>query len=258
MRKPLLLALSLLAGTAACTTLLGDFSAGSSSSSGGGGSSGSVNEASTDDGPGDDGGTEGTTGTVHAVPIGTSVFLGQKASADGTQSTPTPANGGSYAWQLGAPAGSSLTSADLQGGSTASVTFTPDVPGEYDLELTVSAFGTSDSEKTKLFALLPQMFFAQGTVSDAGSSAAYMVVDYDGGNLHPVVCPDTTVTTVPNEIATFAAYAGRAFDFWESANQPSKLAGFMMNYQSGQGYSTELYVTNAAATCGGDGGTINT
>jgi hypothetical protein len=183
------------------------------------------------------------------------VFLGQQATADGTKSTPTPANGGTYTWALAAPTGSSLTTANLQGGSTPTVTFTPDVAGEYSLELTVGAFGTTDSKVAKVEAVLPQVFYAKGQITDAGASAFYASVDFDGGNPHPVLCPDNVVTSVPNEIATLAAYAGRAYDFWESASQPSRLAGFMMNYQAGVGYSSELYVTTATASCDGGGST---
>lgn len=268
MRKPLLLAVSLLAGTAACTSLLGDFSLGAGGTDGGS-SSGSTQEGGSDGpAPGDDGGGNdadagGETGpTVTSVPVGGSVYLGQKATLDGTKSTPSSTNGGQYAWALGqVPTGSGIKQGNINNATTATPSFTPDVLGEYDftLKVTDTASGQSVSNSTKVFAVTPQIFFARGAVTDAGASAAYTVIDYDGGNAHPVVCPDTVVTSVPNEIATFAAYAGRAFDFWEApAGQPSRLAGFMVDYTAGVGYSTHLYTTTSTTTCDGGGATALT
>jgi hypothetical protein len=252
MRKRFLLVLSLCATTGACTSLLGDFSTGSGGASDGG-SDTSTAEGSADD-AGDAGGdsNEGSTGTVTSVPLGTSVYLGQKATLDGTGSTPTVNQGGTYLWTVGkVPTGSTIASASLIGATSATPSFTPDVLGEYTLILEVSAFGHSQTNSANVFAVLPQVFYAQGVVADAGSSAFFAVADFDGGNAHPVVCADTAVTTVPNEIATFAAYAGRAYDFWEApAGQPSRLAGFMMDYVTGTGYSSHLYSTTNDAGCG--------
>jgi hypothetical protein len=252
MRRSLLVVLSLCGATWACTSLLGDFKAGSEDA--GGGPDSAVGSEAGDSG--DDGGPV----SVAAVAIGGSVYLGQTATVDGTQSSPSLVQGGQYSWSLNVnmlPPGSSLTQNDLVGATTESVSFTPDALGQYELELTVSADGMqSTPATTSVHAVLPQVFYASGAVTSAGSSASYSVVDFDGGNAHPVVCPDTAITKVPNEIATYASYAGRAYDFWEAeAGQPSLLAGFMVDYAppdaSTPGYSTHLYVAGATAVDAG-------
>jgi hypothetical protein len=255
MRKPWLLALSLVAGTGACTSLLGDFSL----SSGPGTDSGPPGPDATMDvtQPGNDAGNDVTPPPEEmiapmAVPIGTAVFLGQTATVDGTQSTPTVLQGGQYSWSIGsAPPGSQITTMSLKGATSDTVQFTPDLLGDYVLTLKVSVpGGLSSTNAATVNARLPRVFFAKGEVTDAGPSAYYAVADFDGGGVHSIVCPDTTITSVPNEIATFAAYASRAYDVWEApAGQASRLAGFMMDYVAGTGYSSHLYSTTGVGSC---------
>jgi hypothetical protein len=240
MRKRLLVAVSLLAATAACTTLLGDFTFKA------GGKDAGI-EAST----GDDGGTVGETGvTVVAVAPDVSVYLGQVAVLDGSMSTTTEGTL-TYTWTVGSvPSGSNVATQSLTGATSAKPQFTPDVPGVYTLLLAVSAFGVQNTATVTVTALLPQVFYAQGTVTDAGPVAAYTVADFSGANAHPVLCPKVVVTTVTNEIASFAAYGGRAYDFWEApAGQPSKFAGFLMDFKAGLGYSAHLYSGTTASFC---------
>jgi hypothetical protein len=242
MRKPLLIALGLLVGTAACTSLLGDFTVKESSGDGGPDSSGGV-EAGDDSEAG---------GTVTAVASDVSVYLGQTAKLDGSQSTTTEGTL-AYVWTvLNAPTGSNITSASLTGAGSATPSFTPDVLGTYTLKLVVSAFGAQDQIPVHVNAVLPQVIYAQGTVKDAGATESYNVADFDGGNARPLMCPKSFATTIPNEIATYAAYAGRAYDFWEApAGTPSKFAGFLVDYTTGVGFSAHLYAGTTASACDG-------
>ncbi|HEY3822083.1 MAG TPA: hypothetical protein VGL81_33185 [Polyangiaceae bacterium] len=234
MRKHLLLVLSLGAATAACTSLLGDFTV----------------KASAGDGGSSSGGEGGGTDTCKAVTSDVSVYLGQKATLDGSGSTTTSSDSLTYSWSVGAvPPGSGVATNTLSGGSTAQASFTPDLPGDYTLVLTVSAGDCPPpSTPATVHALLPQVLFAQGSIA-GGAQASYVVADLDGGPPHPVMCPDTVVTSVPNEIATFAAYAGRAYDFWEApAGQPSNYAAFTVDFLGGN-YTTHLYAGTTASGC---------
>jgi hypothetical protein len=237
MRRPLLLALSILATTAACTSLLGDFTV----------------KATTGDGGhvGDDGGGGGEGGTCNAEAANVAVYFGQKATLDGTKSTTTTGQQLQYSWAVDvAPPGSMITTSNLTGGSTATPSFTPDVLGVYQLVLTVTAGDCPASNApATVTAQLPQVLYAQGNVTGSGPQATYVVADLDGGTPHPVICPDTVTTSVTNEIATFAAYGGRAYDFWEApAGTPSNFAAFTVDYQAGN-YSTHLYAGTTADGC---------
>jgi MYXO-CTERM domain-containing protein len=228
MRKSLAVA-ALLAATAACTSLLGDFSLGSGGT-----------------GPGDSGPTEGGSsgegGTCDVSGSDVSVYVGQTASLSATSSSP----GATFSWSLTAPPGSN---AQLQNGSTATPSLTPDVPGAYKLVLSASAPGcASNSTLVTVTATLPRVLFAQGTIG-GGAQATYVVADLDGGNAQAVMCPDTE-NHVPNEIASYAAYAARAYDFWEApAGTPSKYAAFTLDYSGG--YSTHLFAGTTASSCDG-------
>ena len=239
MRKRLLVAFSLLTATAACTSLLGDFTFKG------------AQDAGPDSGPGSggDAGDEMGSLAVVAVAPDVSVYFGQTATLDASMSTTTSGTL-TYSSIVGSvPPGSAVTTSSLQGATSARPQFVPDVVGGYTLLLTVSAFGVQSTATVTVSAILPQVFYAQGTVTDAGPAAAYTLANFDGGNAHPVVCPKVVVTTVTNEIASFAAYAGRAYDFWEApAGQASKFAGFLMDYQPGVGGDTRPTSTPAPAT----------
>jgi len=247
MRKPWLLVLSLVATTAACTSLLGDFTVKPTAGDGGGDDSSSSGSGSGSGG--NEGGGEGGA-TCKAITSDVSVYFGLKATLDGTKSTTTTGDTLQYSWAVDkAPTGSTITTANLGGASTATPSFVPDVAGEYNLVLTVNDGKSQNNAPANVFAELPQVLFAQGNVTASGPQAVYVVADLDGGTPHPVMCPDTAVTSVTNEIATFAAYAGRAYDFWEApAGQPSNYAAFTVDYQTGN-YSTHLYAGTTVSGC---------
>jgi len=255
MRRSLVAALSLVTATGACTSLLGDFSLSKGPTDAG------PDGTTADTGP-SEGGEEGAS-SVTAVATGTNVYLGQTATVDGTQSTSTPAGATlDYAWTVVmAPANSGVGNGSLATPSAATTTFKPDQVGEYQLKLTVtSGDAPPSSALVTVYCGLPQVFYAQGNgPSKGGPNATYNVVDFDGGNAHPVTCTDTAPSDPlgGSDIPAFAAYAGRAYDFWEgppvdphgsgSTGTGSRLAGFTIEYSGG--YQSHLWSATTASTC---------
>ena len=233
-------ALCVNAGLVACSTILGDFSV----SPGGASDAGAI-EGATTDAPMP---MEATPGVCQAVVSGPDVYVGQLATVDGSKSTGANL---SFSWTVrSAPSGSLVATASLQDPRSATASFVPDVAGNYDLVLAVSSATCNGSSATqRVVARSPQVIFAQGNVADTGPSATYTVADLDGGNAHALMCSDTIVTSVPNQIAMLAAYAGRAYDFWEApSGQPSRYAAFTLD-DSADAYFTHLWAGTTASTC---------
>jgi hypothetical protein len=251
MRPRIVLSLLLICvSTAACTSLLGDFTFGASQSDGG-----VAFEAGRVEG-----GSTGVGGqaNVHAVAADVSVYLGQRATLDASKSV-TNRGALTFAWRLNsAPPGSRLRGASLSGANTPTVSFGPDVVGQYALEITVFASGVSDTQVATVTAVVPQVLFAQGidpsqAAGGAGrASAQYTIADLDGGNAHPVVCPRFFGNAWSEaDLARLAPYAGRAFDYWEAPpGQPSKFAAFTVDYSMDAGFSTHLWAGTSASSCG--------
>jgi hypothetical protein len=243
MRWLVLASLCLGAGGVACSAILGDFAVTPS----GPGDAGPGNEASAADSTVAEAGEE-PAGPCQAVASTSDVYLGQAASIDGSKSIGANL---SYSWTVQrAPTGSHVTTASLNGGHSATASFVADVAGDYELALAISSASCAGSTAmATLTARSPRVIFAQGQVTDAGAWAAYTVADLDGGNAHGLLCPDTLVTAVPDQIATLAAYAGRAYDFWEApSGQPSKYAAFTVD-QSADAFSTHLWVGTTESSC---------
>jgi hypothetical protein len=255
MRRPLLLVLLVLTATTACTTLLGDFTIGAV-------------ETVSDGGLRDGGGGDAQTGTITPVASNVSVYLGQVAKLDGSKSTTTTSGAITYVWtMLSVPSGSQDMDS-LEGATSASAHFTPDVLGTYKLSLKVSALNAPPQTKVvTVTAILPSVFYAQGTVAgDGGGTEGYSVAEFDGGfeggSAHSVLCSGVVTTTVPNEIAAYGAMGGRAYDFWEApAGQPSKFAGFHLDYSASSSarYTAHLYAGTSASACdpGAAGNALN-
>lgn len=244
MRKLLLVAAWLVATTAGCTSLLGDFSV-----SGDAGSVGS-NEGGVEAGPVTCNVT--TPNETDAGSSTVSVYVGQAASLSASSTS----SGAQYSWNLMGQPGSST--AMVQNGSTSSASLTPDVPGSYPIILSVSSSGVCVQATTLVTvqAYLPSVIFAQGnTAAPGGSSASYVVSSQDGGAPTPIMCAVTnahvdTMTTPPDDVAHYAAYAGRAYDFWEApAGTPSKYAAFTIDYASGSGYFSHLWAGTTSSNC---------
>jgi hypothetical protein len=189
-----------------------------------------------------------------AVASDVAVYLRQTANLDGSMSVPSVPGGVlAYTWTLGLAAPGSSLQAGTVIGMAATASFVPDVIGQYTVVLKVSTPPTGlpqDSKAVKVTAVLPQVFYAQGTVTDAGSAAGYSVVDFDGGNAHPVVCPSTGPG---NQISIAAAYGSRLFDFWEAPpGQPAEFAALGVDYdKASNGYTAHLYSGTAISACDG-------
>jgi hypothetical protein len=237
----------------ACTSLLGDFTINRESSADGGpggddGPSSSSSSGSSGGGP--------EAGHVMAVASNVSVYLGQPAKLDASASVPAVANGAlAFQWALSnTPTGSTLVKGQIS--TTATASFVPDLPGSYSLTLTVSDPdnpANKDTTQVTVLATLPQVFFAEGTVGASGPSASYAVVDFDGGNPHPITCPITSMPAgAPNVLAVAAAYGSRIFDFWEAPSpaQPTEFAGLVPNYDPmSNTYAVHLLSGTAASAC---------
>ncbi len=227
---------------AGCSTVLGDFVV----SANGPGEAGTDAEIPPGDSTVDAG--DAAPSVCQAVASAADVYVGQTASLDGTKSTGPDLT---YSWTVrSAPAGSQLTTADLQGAKSSVASFVADVAGDYEVDLVVSsATCTGASASVKLTARTPRVVFAEGHVTDAGASATYTVSDVDGGNAHPLLCPDSVTTSVPDQIAALAAYAGRAYDFWEApSGQPSRYAAFTLDRMA-DAYFTHLWVGTFDSSC---------
>jgi hypothetical protein len=237
------------ASTAGCESLLGDFAVSATPIDGGGASDsgGGGVDASTD--------AQGTA-IVQAVTSDLSVYLGQTAVVDASKSTTTQGSL-TFTWTVKtAPSTSHLTTARLMGASSATATFVPDVVGGYVLEVTVHGVGASDAQSSTITAALPQVLYAEGMAGGTGdgggpAAAFYTMADLDGKNSHPVLCPDViSNATSPDWPAPFAAYGGRAYDFWEAPpGLPSKFAAFTLDYDADAGLSTHLWAGTSHSTC---------
>jgi hypothetical protein len=231
------------AGAAACSAILGDFAVGSG---------GAVDGGPTSDGTADstitDAGEEPAGPCQASIAPAQDVYLGQTVSLDGSKSAGANLT---YSWSVKhAPAGSQVTTATLTGMSSSSASFVADADGDYELVLAISSPTCAGSTASAtLTARSPQVVFAQGQVTDAGAWAVYTVADLDGGNAHGLLCPDTFVSAVPNQIATLAAYAGRAYDFWEApSGHPSRYAAFTVD-ETADAFSTHLWVGTTETSC---------
>jgi hypothetical protein len=233
--------------TAACTAVLGDFTL--APGGGAGSDAGHGNDGSGDE--------EQETAKVKAIASDVSVYFGRPARLDGSKST-TTAGTLSFVWTVvSTPSGSRVTTNTLMGATSTTPTFQPDVLGVYKLELVVTALGVSNSTLVSLDAILPSVFYASGAAEGdggTGGTAVYTAVDFDGGfkggSSHSLMCPTVVTTTIAHEVATFAAFGGRAFDFWEApAGQPSEFAGFLMDVSDSGTYTSHLYSGTSASSC---------
>jgi hypothetical protein len=245
MRLRAVVFLFLCVAVAACSSLLGDFGTIQESSDAGVDvvpDAGVVDAAAQPD------------ASVRAVTSGIAIYLGQTAVLDASKST-TSRGTLSFAWGVdGAPDGSgiSLGTTSLSGANTATVSFLPDVVGTYTLHVKVSAFGSSDTLSATVIVSSPQVLYAQGVAgarADGGAgSLVYIVSDLDGGNAHPVLCPDV-VTGASSQGAPFAVFSGRAYDFWEAPpSQISRFAAFTLE-STDAGLTAHLWSGTASSTC---------
>jgi hypothetical protein len=241
-------------GSVACTPLLGDFTLV------GEGDAGSKAGASSGDAAGVDAGAGSTNAVVQARAQDVSVYVGQIATVDASGSTTTTGTP-TFAWSLvSAPPGSGVTAASLAGAASSRASFAPDVSGEYVLQVTVLAPGGGDTARSKVDAAPARVLFAQGNAVDGGGavvapSTIYSLADIDGGNARSVLCPGV-VGDASAPTAQYAAYGGRAYDFWEGPpGQPSKFVAFTVDSLPEGGLTTHLWAGTSASSC--DAGVID-
>lgn len=90
-------------------------------------------------------------------------FVGDAVTLDGSASHDPDGDALEFSWTLAAPAGSA---AILAGETTASPTFTPDVPGSYTVTLTVSdSFGGVSTDSVVVSVITAEQFAETQTVS---------------------------------------------------------------------------------------------
>ncbi|MDP9000977.1 MAG: hypothetical protein M3O46_12790 [Myxococcota bacterium] len=241
--------------SAGCSSLLGDFTTAPETSDAGTAVDGGAGDAIT---AGDGDGDNGSATVVHVITADVSVYLGETAAIDASKSTTTRGSL-TFAWTVSSvPAGSRISTASLIGVDSATVRFAPDRAGDYVVAVTALGLGASDARSATVTAAVPQVLFAQGVTgaqrgAGGGQAAAYYTIaDLDGGNAHPVLCPDV-VSNAPNRLvpALYAAYAGRAYDYWEAPpGQPSRFAAFTVDYApDGLSIATHLWAGTTQSTC---------
>ncbi|WP_138429527.1 PKD domain-containing protein [Fodinibius saliphilus] len=123
----------------------------------------SGNSTSPDNGGGDDGGGNGGTPTATAdAGTDSEEAVGFEISADGSGSTGSGTI--SYSWSFtNQPANSTVT---LSNASSETPTFTPDLPGEYILELEVSSDGETDADTVVYSAIAKRIFVDANSGTD--------------------------------------------------------------------------------------------
>ncbi len=170
---------------------------GSSSSSGGNGggaatgSGGSGANGGSAGAAGDGmGGSAGATGdSVTAIIDASPDLVGFTTELDGSASSSSTADDLSYTWEVvSVPNGSSITTESLSASDGVSVSFTPDLGGDYEIELTVTS-GELSNTTTKTVTV-PTVDIGYLTV--AGDEATYTragaMVQSDGQNVRQVGC----------------------------------------------------------------------
>jgi WD40-like Beta Propeller Repeat len=255
MRRLAVLSASLLVPLiSACTSILGDFSTGPATKD-------AASDAPPSDGtqPGD-GGSDANTHGIRAVVSGAKVYLGQRATVDGSKSTSTFPGTPTFSWTvLSAPSSSSVTSGSLVGNNTASASFLPDVAGTYELELVFASGIHSAKADATVTAFAPQVFYLEGTTSgegglvtpgpDASGSLGYYAVDSTGKNARPVMCPDFLPAGLVGEVGD---WGGIAFDTFEGeAGDPPKYAGFTVENDTTAmlGFASHLWSGTSLSSC---------
>jgi hypothetical protein len=240
---------------AACTSILGDFSTGPATKDASG-------DGPNSDGtqPGD-GGSDANAHGIHAVASGQRVYVGQKATVDGSKSTSSFPGTPTFSWTvLSAPPTSSVTSGSLAGKNTASASFVPDVEGKYELELTFASGSHNSKAAATIMAYAAEVFYFEGTATgegglvapgpDASGSLGYYAVDSTGKNARPVMCPD--YQPVGLGIGEVGLWGGIGFDTWEGeAGDPPKYAGFTVdtNPSAPLGYDSHLWSGTSLSSC---------
>lgn len=230
--------------TTACSSILGDFATGP-----GPADSGSSNPSSRDasmtsvpDGASVvDSGNDSATNAVTVSAAGLTEYVGQTATLTATSSTTPDGGTVTYSWALaGAPPLSTIASSSLSGADTATVSFVPDVAGDYSLALTATSGGASATTTLTVRAIAPTVLYMLGSLVEEGPDASFTSAYYasasDGTLAHAVTCPVTGSTAAPGGLFSVAPQIDQFFpsddftDFWEApAGQASRFAVSVYN-----------------------------
>lgn len=256
----------LLACASFSTLVIGLVACGDDDGTGGGSSSGTSGTSGTSGNTGTSGGTSGGTssgGTSGGTSSGNpakptaaatapAVYIGQTAALDGSGSTGT---GLAYAWTLTPPATSKLTTASLEGPTTAKPTFVPDVIGTYTANLTVTAGGQTATATATVNVVDPTVFYLTETNHNDGLGLSTATVSVsgvtasDGGAGNAINC-FARDGGAGSSYATQTTYTGEIWsDVWEApAGQPSKMVYMFVTEEDG-GKTSAFLSTDANATC---------
>lgn len=243
-RSNILAVLLTVSATAACNAILGDFNA-----TDGGAADASTDHTSDVKSHTDartDGGMEASQVKLTAVATGSNVWVTETATVDGSKSTASSGKISSYAWNFtSVPSGSAIKNASLSSATADKPTFTPDVAGKYELELTVSEGTQKASAGATVTANAPQVFYNKanagssgGFAEDAGAnSAGYWVGDFDGKNKHGVTCPnDLPYLRDYGNLGVWPIFSAGCLDFLEGeAGAPVQFAGFALEVETDAG-----------------------
>lgn len=230
--------------TLSCSSILGDFSAGSGPTDSGSASSTSpmIDATSgTDGSPATDSGASdsGQSGVVVVSATGVTTYVGQTATVAASGST-TPSGGAlSFTWTFAStPTRSALTDSALSGAMTSKVSFVPDAPGTYSLTVNAVAGSATGMTTVTVHAVAPPVFYMFGSLVDGDAAtftSAYYVSGSDGTQAHAVTCP-VTGPTVSQGFFSAAPQISQFFppddftDFWEApAGQASRFAAAVYN-----------------------------
>jgi hypothetical protein len=154
-----------------------------------------------------------------------SVYTGSLAQLDASQTSATQ-----FEWTLkSAPAGSSVTTANLAGATTARPSFVADVTGEYVLDVTARSAASSATKSVKVKAVAAPLFFMQTNFSEDPPYFEYRTIGADKSGNHPIACRISGPVEDSGAAGAFLGismlFADIGLDWWEAPpGSPSHVA----------------------------------
>lgn len=176
------------------------------------------------------------------------VYLGSPAVVDAAQT-----RGEGYSWNLtSAPSGSTLTTSSLAGATSARASFTPDVAGEFVLELAATVRGARMTKTSRVTAEAAPLFFMQTNVTDGGRYVEYRATGSDRSNNRPIACPipQGGAKSDSDFVHDAFALADLALDWWEApAGRASRVAFARVETAADGGTSSQLALGSSDSSC---------
>jgi MYXO-CTERM domain-containing protein len=177
------------------------------------------------------------------------VYLGQVVQLDGSGSAPPDAT---FAWKMdGVPAGSAITTGDLQSASGPKPTFKPDKVGNYAVTLEVTTHGAKSTKSITVRAVEAPVFYNDLSLNaDGGPILGVQVVSTSGANARSILCAGQS-NSDGNSLELAFLRAVYAFDWWEApAGLDSRLAYTVVPPSTDAGFVSQLWAATSATTCG--------